>query len=520
MHKENEMTPDKIWSFLIKKIKPAHRYAFLSAMLIGLLSHLFAMTNNLLTTDSMWNLYSDQDMITSGRQFLTYACSIGSYYDLPMINGILAIFWLSITAALLTECFNIEGKVLPVITGGIVVTFPAVASTFAYSYTVDGYMLAILFAVLAYLLADRFKFGFIASVFLLGLSLGIYQAELSYTILLCIFGLLLYILEGSKPGELLSKIWRYIVMGIGGYAFYVISLKIMLAVKNTAVSGYQGTDKVLGFDIAKLPAGFKAAWDNFYFFVRYGGIFSTTKAMKVSYLIFMAVGIVSFIYLFIKKKAYASIFNIVLTILLAAVTPFAACIISVLSPDTYFHMLMRMPWVAVMVFGVSMISHFNKEVPIKAETCLSVVSVLSACIMILQFAVASNIAYFNLNEKYEKTYAMCVRLADRIEQTEGYEPGMPIAILGGFPDENIYPHTDITKDDLSGYFGVDGELVCNSSGSYQTFMERYLNFTFPVLTLEEELKIAEKPEFAEMENFPAAAAFRIIDGVLVIRLNG
>ena len=65
------MTPDKIWSFLIKKIKPAHRYAFFSAMIVGLLTHLFAMTNNLLTVDSMWNMYSDQDMITSGRQFLT-----------------------------------------------------------------------------------------------------------------------------------------------------------------------------------------------------------------------------------------------------------------------------------------------------------------------------------------------------------------------------------------------------------------------------------------------------------------
>ena len=129
------MTPDKIWSNLVKKLKPQHKTAFLSAFVIGILTHLYAMTNNFLTYDSMWNIYSDQDMITSGRQFLTYACSVGSYFDLPMINGLLAILWLSISAALITECFNIEGKVLPVIVGGLMVTFPSVSSTFAYSYT-------------------------------------------------------------------------------------------------------------------------------------------------------------------------------------------------------------------------------------------------------------------------------------------------------------------------------------------------------------------------------------------------
>ena len=514
------MTPDKIWSNLVKKLKPQHKTAFLSAFVIGILTHLYAMTNNFLTYDSMWNIYSDQDMITSGRQFLTYACSVGSYFDLPMINGLLAILWLSISAALITECFNIEGKVLPVIVGGLMVTFPSVSSTFAYSYTIDGYMLAILLSILAFFLADRFKYGFIAGIFALGISLGIYQAEFSFTILICICALLVYILNNTPAKEMLSKIWRYIAMGVGGYAFYLISLKIMLSIKHTEISGYQGTDRVSTFALSDLPAGLKAAWENFYYFMRYGGIFSATGAMKISYLVFMAIGAVSFVYLFIKKKAYKSVFNIVLTVILAIATPFASCLITILSPDTYFHILMRMPWVVVMIFFVALISMFNKEVSVKAETAMALVSVISVFILILQFAVSSNIVYFNLNERYEKTYAICVRMVDRIEQTEGYEPGMPVAILGGFPDDTYYAHTDITKDVLSGYFGVDGEYVCNSSSSYESFMERYLNFSFPVLSLEEEIALTESETFMGMKNFPDTESFKIINGVLVIKLNG
>ena len=516
------MTPDSVWKLFIKKIKPEHKYAFFGTVVIGLMAHLYVMTNHFLTFDSMWNLYSDQDMITSARQFLTYACSVGSYYDLPYVNGLLAIFYLAVTASLLVEALHIEGKVLSVIVGGLLVTFPSVASTFAYTYTIDGYMLAVLLAVLAFLVTDRYRFGFLGGLVCLGFSLGIYQADFSFTILLCIFALMLYILEGSTVKELLSKVWRYLVMGVGGYLFYFVTLKIMLSVKGAEISGYQGTDKITSFSLSDLPAGLKAAWDSFYYFFRYGGAFSATGAMKVFYLLFFIMGLVSFVYLFVKRKAYKNPLNIVLTLVLAACVPFGACIISILSPDTYFHLLMRMPWVVILEFFAALISlMFKDNEAIKPyETAVSLVSVVSALILILQFGVAANIAYFNLNERYEKTYALCVRLVDRIESYDGYTKDMPVAILGGFPDSEYYPSTDITAEDLSGYFGVDGDYAVNSSGSIETFCERYLNFSFNTLSTEEEINLTETEEFAEMSNFPSSESFKIIDGVLVIKFNG
>lgn len=514
------MTLEKIWSSFIKKLKPETKYAFTGTFIIGLIAHLYAMTNNLLTFDSMWNIYSDQDMITSGRQFLTYACSVGSYYDLPLINGLLSILYLSLTAVVIVEAFNIEGKILPVIAGGLLVSFPAVASTFAYSYTIDGYMLAVLLASLAYYLSAKFKFGFIPGIFFLGFAIGIYQAQFSFTILLCIFGLILDILAKERAKNLIIKALKYVAMGIGGYAFYFISLKIMLNIKGTEISGYQGTDRISTFSLSELPTGIKAAWDNFVYFFRYGGAFSTTTVMKYAYILFIILGAVSFAYLILKNKLYKTPHYIAMIMVLLVCVPFSANLITILSPDTYFHLLMRMPWAVILIFFVALLSRFNKEVAVKVETGLSIASVLVALVLILQFAVASNIAYFNLNERYEKTYGLSLRLLDRIEQTEGYEPGMAVSILGGFPDDNYYPHTDITKDVLSGYFGVDGEYVCNSSGSFETFMERYLNFAYPVLDIQDEIAISETEEFKNMENFPSADSIKIIDDVLVIKLNG
>lgn len=517
------MKTDVLFKNLMSKIKPEWRSTFLGTFIIGLCTHMFAMTHNLLTFDSMWNIYSDQDMITSGRQFLTYACLPSSFYALPWVTGLLAIVYLSVAAVLICESFSIQGKVLPVLVGALLVTFPSVSSTFAYSYTIDGYMLAVLLAVIAFLVTDRIKYGFIIGIFCMGFSLGIYQAYFSFTILMCIFSIFIMILRKTEFKEILIKVLRYVIMGVGGYTFYIISLKIMLAFKETAISGYQGTDKLMSFSLSSLPEGLRAAWENFYYFFRYGGVFSAAPGMKLFYILFMGLGIVLFICLYIKRKCYKTIWTIPVIVVLLAVLPFASCLISVLSASTYFHLLMRLPWVVMMAFVITLISEAEEEEWNLGKGFVKFLPIgcaLFGYLLVFTFMVSSNIAYFNLNERYEKTYALCVRLVDRIEQTEGYEPGMPVSILGGFPNPEYYPSTDITSDDLAGYFGVGGDLVANSSTSYQSFCSHYLGFTFETLDQQGDEKIAATPEFSEMSTFPYEGSVQIIDHVLVIKLNG
>ena len=102
---------NQIYSNIKAKIRPYWVTAFVSCMVIGLLTYGYLMSNHFLTHDSMWNLYSDQNMITSGRQFLQFACGISSYYDLPWFNGLLAIFYLAITSVLVVEGLGIRSHV-------------------------------------------------------------------------------------------------------------------------------------------------------------------------------------------------------------------------------------------------------------------------------------------------------------------------------------------------------------------------------------------------------------------------
>ena len=506
-----------------RRMKKQWLVAFIVCACIGILTYGYLMTNHFLTYDSMWNLYSDQDMITSGRQFLMNACSISSYYDLPWLNGVLAIIYLSITSIFLVEIFDVKSYFSVALIGSLLVTFPSVISTFCYTYTVDGYMLAVLLITSAFWLTDKKKWGFIPGIVLLGISLGIYQAYLAFVMVLCILKLLLNIIEQQSWKTFFVKIGQYAAMGIGGYLLYVVSLNIMLAYKGEQLSGYQGTDKINGFELSKIPMGLKSAFMNFVDFARWENVLTTTDAMKFAAIFLLLLGACIYVYLYIVKECYRRPVSIVLISILVAAIPFCATIVNVLSPDTYQHLLMRGAWSLFFIFVIVLVDKITVGKSVFGQTVrkfIVIVIFIVSSVLVFEFSKMANIVGFNMQERYEKSYALSLRIVERLEETPGYEHGMKVAILGGEPDEQIYPSTDITTEDLSGYFGVDGDYFLNSTSKFATFMSHYLNVTITTIDYEEEVKITGTKEFNKMENFPSSESIRKIGDVWVVKLNG
>ncbi|MDE7270869.1 MAG: hypothetical protein K2N81_10405, partial [Acetatifactor sp.] len=144
------------------------------------------------------------------------------------------------------------------------------------------------------------------------------------------------------------------------------------------------------------------------------------------------------------------------------------------------------------------------------------ITCLAAFVLIFCFTITDNIAYSNLQKRYEKTYAYCMRLLDRIEQTEGYYQGIPIAMVGvvGY---NPYPVTDITLDVTSNMIGLNGDTLLYTGENYQVFMKNYLGATLNMMTPEEMEDIYYSQEYIEMESFPAESSVKIVDGIMYIK---
>ena len=70
----NELT-----EFYQDRIQKRWKTAFYSAFFLGLLIHIYKFTNLLPNHDGLYNFYSSQNMVASGRWFLSIACCLGSF---------------------------------------------------------------------------------------------------------------------------------------------------------------------------------------------------------------------------------------------------------------------------------------------------------------------------------------------------------------------------------------------------------------------------------------------------------
>ncbi len=143
---------------------------------------------------------------------------------------------------------------------------------------------------------------------------------------------------------------------------------------------------------------------------------------------------------------------------------------------------------------------------------------LCVSVLILHYALVDNIAYSNLEKKYEKTYAYCLRLVDRMEQTEGYYQGIPVAMIGVVSDEQ-YPGTDITQKVTSNMIGIPGDMLLYTRTNYQAFFKHYLGVTINLVTDDKMKEIYDSEEYQSLESFPGTDSMKVVDGILYIKLE-
>lgn len=527
----------KWWKIIRKK---EYVYPFMAAVIVGMLTHMFLFVNKLPNADAMTSFYFDQNMVTSGRWFLTVVCGISSYYDLNWVIGVLSILYLAIAAVFVSEFFEVRNLSVRVCIGALLVTFPALTATFAYLYTADGYMLAFLLAVLAVYFTKKYKKGYLAGMVCLALSVGSYQAYLAVAVVMCLLSLITMCLTNQTWKEIWTRGVRYLIMGIGGGALYYIVLKICLALQKQELADYQGINSMGQISLQTLPGMLIDAYYDFAAFTLKGNIFINNGFSLVCVVLLTVVVCVTALFCYLKSKAYKKWYQTLLLLLFTAMIPFGTNIIFFMSSEVTFHLLMRMQWVLFPIYAVALsemcsVMKLQQNDNVTADKSseeakeergrkrcpdfsliLALVGIVASLGLSYQFMLMDNIAYFNMNERYEKTYAYCVRLVDRIEQTPGYEPGMPIAMIG-VVDESKYPVTDITGEVTSRISGATGDILIYKGEQYAAFMKHYLNVTINPIVGDQIIEIYNSPEYREMDSFPAENSIRIVDGVMYIK---
>jgi hypothetical protein len=427
----------------------------------------------------------------------------------------LSIFWLGLVSVALTEFLDIRRSSAAAVIGGLSVSFPVLASNFAYVFTMDGYMIGLLLAVLAVLAVKKTSWGFVWGGICLAASLGIYQAYLPVTMLLALYGILTGAFGlGKQPvgKRMVRAFLRYVSMGVIGLVLYYVILQVLLWIQGKELASYQGINGNREAQY-RIVDNIRHIYTDFFKFSLFDKILvpNVIAAIVMLCLLGMA-GYVLIRQIVVKKWwKHPAFYGMMVSVML--LLPICANAILIISPEVSYHNMMRYQWVLLPILLFAFGERYGYG---RLQSISKGILPVAAGILIFCYGVVDNIAYSNLEKRYEKTYAYCLRLLDRMEQTEGYYQGMPVAIVGVVGDDN-YPLTDITGEVTEGMVGISGDSLLYKEENYRDFFQYYLGATVNFLPNTAMEEIYYSDAYREMSSFPGEDSVKVVDGVMYVK---
>lgn len=506
--------PEQVIGKLKKSVLPQWKMCFFAALIMGFIAHFYKITNWLPNWDSLVFRYDAQNMLALGRWFLPVVCAPSSFYDLPWISGLMSIIFHALGAVCICKIFDVQKNTTAVIIGALVATFPAVTSVMLYNYVADGYAIAFVFSCLAAMFAAKEKPNYIASVIMITLAVGTYQAYITVTIMLLLVYLIIELTQKkSDLMKLVKKSGCFLLTGIIGMGLYYFILMALLRITGTALLEYQGFDSAASFEGIKLGEAFYIIKNIFvnYFFDFSKGI----NVFAVTNVIVFAVILVLYFIDIIKNKL--SLLKLIMLCICVILLPVGAGVLVFMNSEIDYHNLMKMGFLGyyLLFFLQYEKAEFknNKLNLIKLWTILIV-----TVILIFNSVIIANVSYHNLNMAYQKSYGTLIRIVDRIEQTEGTENCDTVAILGYLPDSEVYSVNmppDITGTTEGYILRADDETV--SQSVVCSAINDYCGKNYKFVAGKEKEIISNKA--SSLDCWPAKDSIAVIDNVIVIKLG-
>lgn len=508
--------PEQIIEKIRKNILPQWKICFLSAVIVGFIAHLYKITNWLPNWDSLVFRYDAQNMINMGRWFLPVVCAPSSYYDLPWLTGLVAIIFHALGAVCICKMFGIQKKITAVLIGAIVVTFPTVTSVMMYNYVADGYSLSFLLACIAAMNLTKEKPGYAASVIIIALSVGIYQAYITVTIMLLLCYLITELIHKATDVRcIIFKSIKFMLTGVVGMALYYLILTVLLKITGTTPLEYQGFNSAASLSDINI-------WNSLYVikhsFTDY--FFDFSKGLNVfnvlNCIVFLATVI---LYLINIMKNKLSISKLVLLGVYVLLLPIGTSILAFVNSSIDYHNLMKMGFCVFYLFFILTYDKTEfkntKIYAVKSWTIL-----VLAFVLIINQVVVANISYHKLQIAYEKSYGTLIRIADRIEQTDEALDCDKILVVGALPGSEAYSVNlppDMTGTTDSFILRADDEIVHQSVMC--SALNDYCGKDYKFVSGEEKIKFLKKNKIDNLSFWPEKNSISVIDDVIVIKLG-
>ena len=508
--------PEELFKKIKNNIPTQWNVCFFSALIAGLVAHLYKLTNWLPNWDSLVFRYDGQNMVKIGRWFLPVVCTPSSFYDLPWLVGLLALLIHALGAVCICKMFCVQKNTTAALIGAAVITFPTVSSVLMYNYVADGYAFAFLLSCIAAALLVAEKPKYAASVICISLSAGIYQAYITVTVMLLLCYLILEALrKDTSARQLIQKSFKFLVTGIVGMVLYYAVLKIILKITDTALLEYQGMDSAVSFAAIDIFGAFYALKQSFFsYFFDFSHGFAMFGALNVLILVITLI-----LYLAELIKVRTCLPKLLLIFLYAALLPFGASILVFINSNVDYHNLMKMGFFIFYLFFILHYERLDFKLP-KLNATKAWAILLITFLLVFNNTIIANISYHKLNMAYEKSYGTLIRIADRIEQTEGANECDRILVIGALENSEAYSANlppDMTGTTDGFILRADDEIVGQSV--LCSALNDYCGKNYTFISGEEKTAVLEKLNAESIGIWPSADSVFVSDDIIIINLG-
>lgn len=510
--------PEKVLKKLNTYVLPQWKVCFFAALAVGLLAHFYKITNWLPNWDSLVFRYDSQNMIALGRWFLPVVCSPSSFYDLPFLNGIIAIIFHALSAVCICKILNVQKKITAFLTGAIIVSFPTVTSVMMYNYVVDGYSIAFFLSTLAALYMTRENPRYILSAILISLSTGIYQAYITVTVMLILLKLINEIVFDKTDFRIiLKKTIQMLLTGVAGVILYGVVLKVILSVFSVGLLDYQGINSSASLLNVNIPGSLYKIKETFI-----KCFFDLSEGINVFvFLNFFVLAFSVFCYIknIIINRIYKKPANLFLIILFGILLIIGAGALAFANPEVDYHNLMLMGYCVFYLFFLVLYEKGRGDSDkFDCIRCWAVLSV--AVFIIINQIVIANVSYHKAQMAYEKSYGVLMRIADRIEENPDAENCSRILVIGALDNSEGYSvklPPDITGITDGYILRADDETVGQSV--LCSALNDYCGKNYKFVSGKEKQSFLKREDIKSMKKWPSKDCVAVIDATVVIKLG-
>lgn len=505
-------TPGDCLEGLWKRVPGYDRWAFFSAVILGLGTHLFMFTNKFLNHDDLDQMFRISYGTASGRWLLPAAARLDGEFSVPWLIGVLGILCLAGAACLTVSLLRIRSPLGCVLTAGLMVSFPVVSSTYAYMFTADMYFLSVLLAALGAWAAVRGGWwGSAAGAVSITLSLGLYQAYFPVAAVLMVGALLFEALDGEKSfKELFCKGLRLLGTLAAGLVAYLVVVRV--TTREMGLVDYQGLDHMGLPPLGRIPELIGQAYGK-YFAVFLQNEQDWTFGVLKYVLPFSALGAAALLILVLRRRRLGAA-RTALAAALAVIYPLAGNLIFLLAYDGTVHDLMIYGMIYLPILLIALVEYARPALQAQweliAHTAVSWVVVLSLAATAWGYVITDNNMYLRAELSMHQCEAYSNRLLERIESCEGFESWRGVVLVGSDVwtwDLNVTPALDTVN--TSGIMNLSG---LRTTYSYGLFLRNFLGFPAPVYwgDSDEAKTLEETREVRDMPVYPKEGSVKLV----------